>query len=71
MGTALEGVRAEPRPGLAHDAETFCEAFQRTARQYSEQTAVRAHGGGPELDLGAVLGSRPSARGRPERDRHR
>ena len=49
MGTAVEGVRAEPRPGLAHDAETFCEAFQRTARHYSEQTAVRAHGGGPEL----------------------
>ena len=47
--TAIESVRAVPRPGLAHDAETFCEAFQRTAEHYAEEVALRAHGGGPEI----------------------
>ena len=50
--TAIEGVRAAPRPGLAHDAETFCEAFQRTAEHYAEEVALRAHGGGPEITWG-------------------
>ena len=49
MGTAVERVRADVRPGLAHDAETFCEAFQRTAERYADQLALRAHGGGVEL----------------------
>ena len=47
--TAVQRVRAAVRPGLAHDAETFCEAFQRTAEHYAEHVALRAHGGGPEI----------------------
>ncbi len=47
--TAVDRVRVERRPGLTHDAETFCEAFQRTAEHYAERVALRAHGGGPEL----------------------
>ncbi len=47
--TAVERVQAAARPGLAHDAETFCEAFQRTAEHHAEQLALRAHGGGPEV----------------------
>jgi len=49
MGAAVDTVHAESRPGLAHDAGTLCEAFQRTAAHYADQTAVRAHGGGLEL----------------------
>jgi len=49
MGTAVERVQAAPRPGLAHDAETFCEAFQRTAEHHAERTALRTLGGGVEL----------------------
>ena len=52
MGTAVERVRADARPGLAHDATTLCEAFQRTAALYADEPALRAHGGGPELTWG-------------------
>ncbi|HTX93842.1 MAG TPA: AMP-binding protein [Mycobacterium sp.] len=34
---------------MAHDAETLCEAFQRTAEHYAEHVALRAHGGGAEI----------------------
>jgi long-chain acyl-CoA synthetase len=49
MGIAAEGVRAELRPGLAHDALTLCEAFQRTAEQYAERIALRTFGGSVEI----------------------
>ncbi len=48
----MERVPAAARPGLAHDAETFCEAFQRTAAHYAEGVALRAHGGGPGITWG-------------------
>ncbi len=49
MGVATEGVRAELRPGLAHDALTLCEAFQRTAEHYAERIALRTFGGSVEI----------------------
>jgi long-chain acyl-CoA synthetase len=41
--TAVTGVEA--REGLALDASTLCEAFQRTASRYADQVALRTPGG--------------------------
>jgi long-chain acyl-CoA synthetase len=43
METEVAGVEA--REGLALDAETLCEAFQRTASRYADQVALRTPGG--------------------------
>jgi long-chain acyl-CoA synthetase len=45
--TAVTGLEA--REGLALDAETLCEAFQRTAGRYADRIALRTPGGGFEI----------------------
>jgi long-chain acyl-CoA synthetase len=47
LGTAVTGLDA--REGLALDAETLCEAFQRTAEHYAAEVALRTPGGAFEI----------------------
>ncbi len=42
METAITGLKT--REGLALDAQTLCEAFQRTAGRYAAQDALRTPG---------------------------
>jgi long-chain acyl-CoA synthetase len=42
----------EVREGLALDAQTLCEAFQRTAGHYADQVALRTPGGAFEITWG-------------------
>jgi long-chain acyl-CoA synthetase len=50
LGTAITGMEA--REGLALDASTLCEAFQRTAVRYADQVALRTPGGTFEISWG-------------------
>jgi long-chain acyl-CoA synthetase len=52
--TTTEGVVTpmSTREGLALDAETLCEAFQRTAERYAERVALRTPGGAFEITWG-------------------
>ena len=47
LETAVTGLEA--REGLALDASTLCEAFQRTAECHAERVALRTPGGAVEL----------------------
>jgi long-chain acyl-CoA synthetase len=47
LETAVTGLEA--REGLALDASTLCEAFQRTAECHAERVALRTPGGGVEI----------------------
>jgi len=47
LETAVTGLEA--REGLALDASTLCEAFQRTAGCHAERAALRTPGGGVEI----------------------
>jgi long-chain acyl-CoA synthetase len=47
LETAVTGLEA--REGLALDASTLCEAFQRTAECHAELVALRTPGGGVEI----------------------
>jgi long-chain acyl-CoA synthetase len=47
LKTAVTGLEA--REGLALDASTLCEAFQRTAECHAERVALRTPGGAVEL----------------------
>jgi long-chain acyl-CoA synthetase len=50
METAITALST--REGLALDALTLCEAFQRTADRYAEQVALRTPGGASEITWG-------------------
>ena len=50
MDAALAALN--PREGLALDAQTLCEAFQRTAGRYSDQVALRTPDGACQITWG-------------------
>jgi len=50
LGTTVTGMEA--REGLALDAETLCEAFQRTAEHYAAEVALRTPGGAFQITWG-------------------